>query len=94
VKAIPQDWNDCAGKVFDFKPMSEVDVLWRFSGKNESLNQGRMDVFVMKYADLRLRHLIMGVMKYTDNLLRNFPLFFRDKKWGLLNEKQLFSFKS
>nr|XP_002123532.1 uncharacterized protein LOC100176165 [Ciona intestinalis] len=47
LKAIPLDWSDC-NKQFDFTPMSEVDVLWRFSGKNDTIPQGSMDIHVMK----------------------------------------------
>uniref|UniRef100_H2Y6J3 JmjC domain-containing protein n=1 Tax=Ciona savignyi TaxID=51511 RepID=H2Y6J3_CIOSA len=47
IKAIPRDWSDCQSK-FDFTPMSDVDVLWRFSGGNDSIPQGSMDVHVLR----------------------------------------------
>ncbi|XP_076823464.1 uncharacterized protein LOC143469603 [Clavelina lepadiformis] len=44
-----QNWDDCANHKFDFTPMSEVDVLWRFSGKNETLTHGQTDINLLRF---------------------------------------------
>ncbi|XP_002734508.1 tRNA wybutosine-synthesizing protein 5-like [Saccoglossus kowalevskii] len=45
-KSHPFEGADC-NKDLEFKPMSEVDVLWKFDGYND-LQQGHMDIYVLK----------------------------------------------